>query len=79
MHQFSLEMNPVLGLQSQAESRGVIKNLIVMGTIIMLVAYHCISMSHTFCYLSNSSAPTPYGERIYIYIGISPLIMKENH
>ena len=31
------ELNPMFGPQCQAESRGVIKNLILVGTIIMLV------------------------------------------
>ena len=33
-----LEPNPIFGPQCQAESRGVIKNLILAGTVIMLVA-----------------------------------------
>ena len=32
------EPNPIFGPQCQAESRGVIINLILVGTIIMLVA-----------------------------------------
>ena len=39
------------GPQCQAESRGIIKNLILVGTIIMLVAL----VRHMFRYLSSST------------------------
>ena len=48
------EPNPMFGPQSQAESRGAIKNLILVGTIIMLVAL----VRHVFHYLSSSSVTT---------------------
>ena len=51
MHQSPLEPNPMLDPRCQAESREVIKNLILVGTIIMLVA----SVRQVFCYLSSSS------------------------
>ena len=46
------EPNPMFGPQYQAESKGVIKNLILVGTIIMLAAL----VRHLFRYLSRSSA-----------------------
>ena len=48
------EPNPIFGPQCQAESREVIKNLSLVGTIIMLIAL----VRHVFCYLSNSSVTT---------------------
>ena len=38
VHESPPEPNPIFGPHRQAESRGVIKNLILVGTIIMLVA-----------------------------------------
>ena len=49
-----LELNSIFGPQCQAESRGVIKNLILVGTIITLVAL----VRHVFHYLSSSSVTT---------------------
>ena len=46
--------NPIFGPQCLAESAVVIKNPILVGTIIMLVAY----VRHVFCYLSTSSVTT---------------------
>ena len=49
-----LQQNPILGQQCQAESREVIKNLILVNTIIMLVAL----VRHVFRYPSSSSVTT---------------------
>ena len=49
-----LQQNPILGQQCQAESREVIKNLILVSTIIMLVAW----VRHVFRYPSSSSVTT---------------------
>ena len=43
------ELNPIFAPQCQVESRGVIKNLILVGTIIVLVAL----VRHVFCYVSS--------------------------
>ena len=48
------ELNPFFGQQCQAESRGVIKNLILVGTIIMLAAL----VRHIFHYLCSLSVTT---------------------
>ena len=37
VHQFPSEPGPIFGPQCQAEGRGIIKNLILVETIIMLV------------------------------------------
>ena len=44
----------LFGPQSQAKSRGFFKNLILVGTIIMLLGY----VRHIFRYLSSSSVTT---------------------
>ena len=61
----------MFGPQCQAESRGVIKNVILVGTIIMLVAL----VRHGFRCLSSSSVTTGTQWRE----DMSPILATENH